>query len=809
LTEEQANRVIVRGVYIIEDSEVREIWNALLDPNLNSPGRYIIANTVIANGEVWPPIATFPGGYWAKYANVESREYQKVIRGGPNGPLGQIRREPVILKRVVANARDEEIIGATSLSLLHREIDDTTTAELGTPFTETFDTTTRLDAARIILTNGSGESGRVWRCSIRGRLVRRLSGSKGRIHERFRDDESIRDNGEKLYEVGNNYIVTDAQVNQLADYIWKDNRTKKHLYKLTLPGEWYEYDPGEWYTVDVGAAGKSENINATCRLLSSQIDRTITGARTTLVFREVEQNWTFDSNYLARAIAAGSFALQPGGRIITVASSTYSGAADVYCDGTADETQIQAAIDQQAGLGGGIVQLTEGTFNIAATISLYSNIAVYGEGENTILDGSSTYIFRGDGADGSELSGIHVRNMTLRDATIPLYFDFVDDVLIDNVAIDSPATAGAIGMSFLSCDRLLIRGCQIYDFEEYGIYLSTCNSVVCMGNIFNGNNNKASGNPQVGIVTNNCVDMTIGECVITDIGTATSTSNNGGIWVQGTSSKNNVVGKCIVRGINGFSTTGIYANAPGTIVAANSIEDVGSTESSNRGIWIAQNQCKIEQNTIDNAWDVGIEVGAINNTKIANNYVVDCGNFMDNSDCESTTPPMIDGETSAQTSNASWARSSTEEYYNTYSYLLTITTGGTDGYATQEDTDTGTTNDMHGLSVGYEYTYSAWVYVPSSGGPAAAEVTLEVGQYYSAAWNWTTDAATGQDAWEKLSVNFTINAAATGIMLRAMIASTASDGEYCYFDTFRLQSNGFHNEHLQSFVDGGTGTMLG
>ncbi|MEW2498373.1 hypothetical protein AB0942_33300 [Streptomyces nodosus] len=57
-----------------------------------------------------------------------------------------------------------------------------------------------------------------------------------------------------------------------------------------------------------------------------------------------------------------------------VAASTASAAikagADYVCTGTADNTQIQAAIDAARTAGGGTVQLTDGTFNLAAPISI-------------------------------------------------------------------------------------------------------------------------------------------------------------------------------------------------------------------------------------------------------------------------------------------------------------------------------------------------------------------------------------------------------------------------------------------------------
>lgn len=57
---------------------------------------------------------------------------------------------------------------------------------------------------------------------------------------------------------------------------------------------------------------------------------------------------------------------EAGPNVITVASSTSTYNADFRCDGTADQAEIQAALDQAKALGGGTVQLTSGVFNLAA-----------------------------------------------------------------------------------------------------------------------------------------------------------------------------------------------------------------------------------------------------------------------------------------------------------------------------------------------------------------------------------------------------------------------------------------------------------
>ena len=62
--------------------------------------------------------------------------------------------------------------------------------------------------------------------------------------------------------------------------------------------------------------------------------------------------------------------------------------ADYVCDGTADDVQIQAAIDALPATGGKIV-LSEGTFQVAAEIVLDSNVTIEGQGDGTVVQLSS------------------------------------------------------------------------------------------------------------------------------------------------------------------------------------------------------------------------------------------------------------------------------------------------------------------------------------------------------------------------------------------------------------------------------------
>jgi hypothetical protein len=68
--------------------------------------------------------------------------------------------------------------------------------------------------------------------------------------------------------------------------------------------------------------------------------------------------------------------------LITVGRSA---GADYVCDGTADNVEIQAAINAVSAAGGGTVQVKVGTYNIASNINMASNVSLVGSGKGTMF----------------------------------------------------------------------------------------------------------------------------------------------------------------------------------------------------------------------------------------------------------------------------------------------------------------------------------------------------------------------------------------------------------------------------------------
>lgn len=69
----------------------------------------------------------------------------------------------------------------------------------------------------------------------------------------------------------------------------------------------------------------------------------------------------------------------------TLVTVGLSSGADYVCDGTADNVEIQAAIDAVNALGGGTVLVRKGSYSISSSITLKNNVALLGENRDTVL----------------------------------------------------------------------------------------------------------------------------------------------------------------------------------------------------------------------------------------------------------------------------------------------------------------------------------------------------------------------------------------------------------------------------------------
>jgi parallel beta-helix repeat protein len=155
--------------------------------------------------------------------------------------------------------------------------------------------------------------------------------------------------------------------------------------------------------------------------------------------------------------------------IITVGTQT---GADYVCDGTADDVQIQAAIDAVGAAGGGKIIIRHGTYDISAGITFPDNIVLEGEGITTVLNfsyaGESMMFTNEDDDTGNTF--IEIRNLKL---------------VCDSSLQTNTNQSSAIG--FYGVTNFIIDNCYINDTKSDGIDLrdTTDASINCSGIISN------------------------------------------------------------------------------------------------------------------------------------------------------------------------------------------------------------------------------------------------------------------------------------------------------------------------------------
>jgi len=176
--------------------------------------------------------------------------------------------------------------------------------------------------------------------------------------------------------------------------------------------------------------------------------------------------------------------------------------ADYVCDGTADNVEIQAAIDALPA-GGGWVVLLEGTYTLAASLNIIvSNLTIQGAGRQTIITTST--------ADLDIITSTGVTGVILRDFQIDgdlggvasdmgIYFSNVDESKIIDVYVQD---CGEDNIMLEDCDHTEVQHCYSDNSTEHGLYLLSCIRCRVTGGYYN--NNTLDGVHLAGDATGNC-----------------------------------------------------------------------------------------------------------------------------------------------------------------------------------------------------------------------------------------------------------------------------------------------------------------
>ena len=494
-------------------------------------------------------------------------------------------------------ASSRKILGVQATPTL-TVIDDASAGGETASWTKNIDYTSYSYGAVISLVNGTGATRYLSTVQVRGKPVEMLQGDEGLIHDAFQDHDSIYENGERKVEWGNDSIVTMAQTNQVADYLWKEFRSKKHVYMLTLPGTRYNYEPGDWYWLTIGGAGQIEYLDAVVQVFQVETYRAAAELGSTqILLKEVQEAWKKDSTAVARFIASGRTYNRPAQfNGIFIGSQYSTDKCDVYCDGTSDEDEINVAItDLSERYGGGIVHLTRGTFKTDGAIVMKSGVTLFMEAGCVIEKNYNGNGITATGGSGTELENISIiggkitRNAADTNANKLIYFTYVDGFVIKGVtAYDSYQD----GIYVDHCDGGVITENIVDTFEHYGIVAATCTQVKIT-------ENRVVSGDEIGIYSSAGSNNVIANNTIKDLVEAANAMYGIAITGPYTICSNNVIDHLTN---NGNTVSAIYSSGNYNQVLSNNISliQIAATASGMAAIYIDGTECVVQGNTIEN-----------------------------------------------------------------------------------------------------------------------------------------------------------------------------------------------------------------
>jgi len=278
-----------------------------------------------------------------------------------------------------------------------------------------------------------------------------------------------------------------------------------------------------------------------------------------------------------------------------------------------DFTTIQAAIDWANLYGGGTIFIKNGIYTLAADLTLYSNISLLGEdNDSTIIDcGNASNSLRAVGVLGTHLRNITIENVKIRNNTSTtegaIYFSYVDDSFIKDCIFTNNINSGAgygQDIKLSNCQRILIETNYSYDSDTF-VDTNAGGSIIVRNNA-------------VSNVLNDAIELDSSYAVQVVLNSIDTTGNSG-IILTGCN-----FCKVALNDLGGITDYGVYLNnSPRNVIATNTFWDSGASSESIR---LASTTTYV---TI-----VGNSIGA-NNTKgihfvggdkcvISGNVIADC-----------------------------------------------------------------------------------------------------------------------------------------------------------------------------------------
>ena len=192
------------------------------------------------------------------------------------------------------------------------------------------------DGAILRLVNATGGNVAIAGLAITGMPV--VCHSEAYQWER-KNSESIENNGESSIEISNSYIINLEQIESLGDYLQKSFDARP-VYGLAIPGCHYEYEIGDvWhlslsYTIN-GQVSECELIDTDVEIESISFSRSVGNIGSTRVTCLPPMGaWSKTTSTRSRIVSAGMAQwLNNLDNVILVASSSWTGQSNYFCDG--------------------------------------------------------------------------------------------------------------------------------------------------------------------------------------------------------------------------------------------------------------------------------------------------------------------------------------------------------------------------------------------------------------------------------------------------------------------------------------------
>jgi parallel beta-helix repeat protein len=325
----------------------------------------------------------------------------------------------------------------------------------------------------------------------------------------------------------------------------------------------------------------------------------------------------FDLNAIrsATAIVVADDATDP---MKDMATAEGTGLNKWLCDGISDGIQIQAAVDAVEAAGGGIVLLSEGTFELITPIIIDSdNVAMIGMGRGaTILKVSDSAAIQFDVLTLDTVSDCMVRDIEIdgndaNQAGVLIFGGIVTDdtthAVIERVSVHdlydgTGGTPKGIEIKGAASSSVVVRDCRVFSISgvSYSVYITG-------GALHTVSNSRILDGAYI----------TAAECKIVNC------YAEEGVEFRNGSERSQVRG-CTIKNTTG---SGIDIDTVSEIVAQdNVIQSPGL-----KGIIVdTANRCVISGNWIENAQHDGIELTSVDDSMIIGNRIGECSQAADN-----------------------------------------------------------------------------------------------------------------------------------------------------------------------------------